>query len=47
MSDSTILKRKELKKIKTMNVFTPEYTGERPPHAWMDGKRLRAMALAI
>ena len=40
------MKRKEKKKNKTINIYSADYTGERAPHHWLDGKRLRALVLA-
>ncbi len=47
VSQATVMRRKEIKKMKNMNPFTPEFTGERPPHHWLDAKRLRSLVLAL
>mmetsp|Transcript_71497 Transcript_71497/g.83174 ORF Transcript_71497/g.83174 Transcript_71497/m.83174 type:complete len:193 (+) Transcript_71497:38-616(+) len=43
----TILHRKELKRTKHMNLFTPDHSGEKPVHEWMQGKRVKAVFSAL
>jgi len=42
ISARTYRKRKELKRLKYINQYSAEYTGEGPYHAWMDPKRTKA-----
>ena len=40
---STIRKRKEAKKMKYINQYAADYTGEGPFHAWFDPKKVKAL----
>ena len=41
--EETIAFRKEQKRLKTINIYSGDHTGEKPPHKWMDPKRMRQL----
>lgn len=43
VKEETIALRKERKRQKMTNVFTSEYTGEKPPHHWLDSKKIKIL----
>lgn len=43
----TILLRKEIKRTKMINIFTPDHSGEKPVHDWMQGKRVKGVFNAL
>jgi hypothetical protein len=46
VSPKTIFKRKEAKRMRMMNKFSAEFTGEKPVHSWLDPKKVKALAAA-
>ena len=36
--------KRDRRRLKTTNIFELDYTGEKPVHAWFDGKRIKALA---
>jgi len=36
-----IANRKEARRLKQLNTYIPEYTGEGPVHAWLDAKKIK------
>ena len=46
VSARTLRKRKEKKRMKYINQYSAEYTGEKPLNPWMDPKKLKALFLS-
>lgn len=46
ISAKTLAKRKEKKRLKYINPYDVDYTGEKPFHPWMDARRTKAFFLA-
>lgn len=44
VSPRTIQKKKEAKRMKLVNKFSADSTGEKPLHSWLDAKKLKALA---
>lgn len=43
IKEETIQLRKERQRLKLTNLFSQEYTGERPFHAWLDSRKLKLL----
>lgn len=43
VKEETIQLRKERQRLKLTNLFSQEYTGERPFHVWLDSRKLKVL----
>lgn len=43
VSAKTLRQRKERKRLSYINVYSTDFTGEAPLHAWMDPRRVKAL----
>lgn len=46
VSAKTLRKRKEKKRLKYVNQYSADFTGEKPLHPWMDPRRVKALFLS-
>ncbi|KRX04891.1 hypothetical protein PPERSA_06525 [Pseudocohnilembus persalinus] len=46
VTDATILRRKEIKKLRHFNIYSTDHTGERSYHPWMTSGRIRSLMLS-
>jgi hypothetical protein len=42
----TIMRNKERKRLKSINIYSADYTGEKQMHPWADQKRIRGLVTA-
>jgi hypothetical protein len=46
VSPRTVFKRKEVKRMRMVNKYSAEFTGEKPLHTWLDPKKVKSIATA-
>lgn len=45
LTGKKLLPRRERRRLRMTNMYSPEMTGEKPVHAWADSKKLKALGL--